>query len=76
MGKWGSAKDVGKHTGVSSREAARAGHDARDDMASSGFLSERNESKTSDSPEGGILSRIFSGLGFGADKDDDGTKGL
>lgn len=71
MGRWGSAKEVGKMTGSSSKEAARAGHDARDDMASSGFLPERNEHKTSDSREGGILSSFFSVIGLTGSKSDD-----
>ena len=64
-----SEKDAAKDTGSSSKSVSRAWHDARDDAAGSGHLSERNENKTSDSENGGALNALFSLLGFGK-KDD------
>lgn len=52
MGDTGWKKFVADLTNSSTSEVSRAGHVARDDMASSGQLSERNINKVSDSPEG------------------------
>lgn len=60
-----SNKDAAKDTDCSTKSVSRAWHQARDDAAASGQLDERNEHKTSDSPEGSILGGIFRSLGFG-----------
>jgi hypothetical protein len=65
-----SKKDAAQDTGSSTKEVSRAWHAARDDAAGSGHLPERNENKTSDSREGGILSSFFSAIGFGPKSDD------
>jgi len=57
-------KHAAKETGASNKDVGRAWHDARDSASGSGYLSERNESKVSDSEEGkGIWAAIKSILG-------------
>lgn len=65
-----SNKDAARDTSSSGKEVSRAWHQARQDAAGSGSLNERNENKTSDSPEGKILGGIFRALGFGRRNDD------
>lgn len=54
-----SKQDAAAGTGVSTKEASQAWHQARNDAAGSGELNERNYNKTSDSESGSILGRIF-----------------
>lgn len=66
MSKYGKG-NVASDTNSSHKEVSSAWHDARDDAAGSGYLSERNDNKTSDSKEGGLLSSIFNAA-YGRDR--------
>lgn len=59
MGSGYDEKDAAKDTGSSTSEVSRTWHQARDDAASSGHLSERNKPKVSDSPEGRSIWDFF-----------------
>lgn len=61
MGSY-SKQDAAADTGVSTKEASQAWHQARNDAASSGELTERNINKTSDSESGSALGRIFGAI--------------
>lgn len=59
MSKDYDIKDAAKDTGVSSRHASGAWHQARDDASGSGDLPERNWNKLDSSPIKDFFSDLF-----------------
>jgi len=59
MSKDYNVKDAAKDTNVSSKHASGSWHQARDDAASGGDLSERNWNKLDNSPIKDFFSNLF-----------------
>jgi hypothetical protein len=57
-------KDAAKDTNVSTSQAAKNWHKAKDDATAAGELPERGKNKVSDSTDGPALQNIFQKLGI------------
>lgn len=57
-------EDAARDTGSSTSEVSKSWHKARDDAASSGHLTERNESKVGDSEHGSVIHEFFKSIGL------------